>query len=161
MKLPEGWRRLKEEDLPELLTFCLENEAYFSYIRSTPQTETLRQQLTVLPTNTVPEQKFFIGLWEKNSLVAIADLIMDWPRAGVVYVGWFMVARALQSKGFGRHLEAQLSSWLKATGYHTLRLACVEDNLPGFAFWERCGFLPTGQRCNQDAYSVLLLEKEL
>ena len=161
MNLPEGWRRLTEEDLPVLLRFCMDNLDYFSYIKSTPQLESLQRELTVLPPNTTLEQKFFMGLWEANALVAIVDLVMDWPREKVVYVGWFMVSYKLQHQGLGSRIEKQLSNWLKANGFSGLRLACVEENLPGLCFWQKCGFQFTGQRVEQAQYSVLLMEKIL
>ena len=161
MELPADWYRLTEQDLPTLLAFCCENQAYFSYMQSTPELETLREQLTILPPNAHLEQKLFMGLWEEDTLVAIADLVKDWPKSGTVYIGWFMLANRLQHKGLGSRLERQIEGYLRAAGYHTMRLACVEENLPALSFWQRCGFHCTGQRVDQGKYVVLLMEKPI
>lgn len=155
------WRPLAEGDLSALLEFCLENQAYYSYIKCTPDRENLRRELTVLPPGAVPEQKQFLGRWENGRLTAILDVVRDWPRPGVAYVGWFMVARHLQRTGVGRSVVNRLCGDLKTNGYHTLRLACAEGNLPGLAFWQNCGFAPTGEQADLGEYTVILLEKQL
>ena len=155
------WRPLCEGDLPALLEFCLGNAAYYSFIRCTPDRENLREQLTILPPGAAPEQKRFLGRWEGDDLTAILDVILDWPRPGVAYVGWLMVAQPRQGCGIGWQTVELLAAQLKTKGYHTLRLGCVEDNLPGLAFWRRCGFTPTGERVDPGDYTVVLLEKQL
>ena len=149
--------RLGEHDLPALLAFCRENEGFYSYIRKTPDLASLRQALTVLPPNAVPEQKHFLGLWKTGELAAILDLIVDWPREGVAYIGWFMVAKARERAGLGRLLIGELCEQLKDSGYHTVRLGCVKDNLTGLGFWQACGFAPTGAAVD----NILLFERYL
>lgn len=155
------WRPLEEGDLPALLDFCRANEAYYSYMRRTPDTENLRRELTALPPGAVPEQKHFLGRWDGGDLTAVLDVIRDWPWSGVAYVGWLMVARHRQRTGLGRSTVARLCEDLKTNGYHTLRLACIEENLPGLAFWRGCGFAPTGEQADPGEYTVILLEKRL
>ena len=155
------WQRLTEADLPALLELCLGNAAYYSYIRCTPDRENLREQLTVLPPGAALEQKQFLGRWDGADLTAILDLILDWPRPGVAYIGWLMVARSRQGSGIGWQTVTQLAEQLKTKGYHTLRLGCVEDNLPGLTFWRACGFVATGERADEGEYTVVLLEKRL
>ena len=155
------WLPFTEAHLPALLEFCLDNEAYYTYIKCVPDTENLRQELRVLPPGAQPEQRYFAGRWEAGRLTAILDVVRDWPRPGVAYIGWFMVARRLQRAGLGRRTIERLCADLKAKGYHTLRLACAVDNLPGLAFWRSCGFSATGERADLGAYTVALLEKHL
>ena len=73
------WRTLREEDLPALLELCRGNDAYYSYIRCTPDRENLREQLTVLPPGAAPEQKQFLGRWEGDDLTAILDVTFPEP----------------------------------------------------------------------------------
>ena len=155
------WRPLTETDLPALLEFCRKNDAYYSYIKCTPDLASLREQLTVLPPGAALEQKQFFSRWEDGNLTAILDVVLDWPRPGVAYIGWLMVARSRQGGGIGRRIMKQLEEQLKMKGYQTMRLACVEDNLPGLAFWRGCGFAPTGERTDLGEYTVVLLEKQL
>lgn len=155
------WRRLTEADLPALLELCRGNDAYYSYIRCVPDWESLRGQLTVLPPGAAPEQKQFLGRWDGADLTAILDLILDWPRVGVAYIGWLMVAHPRQGSGIGWQTVTQLAEQLKTKGYHTLRLGCVEGNLPGLTFWRDCGFAATGEQADQGEYTVVLLEKRL
>lgn len=155
------WYPLTETHLPALLAFCQRNEEYYSYIKCTPDLESLQRQLTALPPNTTMEQKHFLGLWEAGRLIAILDLILDWPRKSVVYIGWFMVARELQGKGEGKRLIKEIADGLTERDYKSVRLGCVEDNLPGMKFWQACGFVPTGEAAEGRAYKVILLEKTL
>ena len=151
------WHPLTETDLPALLGFCQKNEEYYSYIKCTPELETLKRQLTVLPPETTPEQKRFVGLWKEGQLCAILDLILDWPEQGKAYIGWFMVAKPLQRAGLGRWLIREVCEQLRSNGYHTVRLGCVAVNLPGLSFWQACGFAPTGEVVDD----IRLMEREL
>ena len=160
-RMPGDWRPLTEGDLPELLEFCRANEEYYSYIKCTPDLESMRQQLVALPQETTMEQKYFMGLWEAGRLMAILDLILDWPQIGTAYIGWFMVARALQRNGVGKHLIEGITDGLTERDYKRVRIGCVKDNLPGMMFWQACGFAPTGGIADSGAYKVILLEKAL
>lgn len=151
------WRALKEQDLPALLAFCRANEEYYSYIEQKPEEESLREQLTILPPKAAAAQKHFVGLWENGQLAAILDLITHWPREGVAYIGWFMVAQELHRSGLGRRLMCEVCGRLKEHGFRTVRLGCVENNLPGLGFWQACGFAPTGEVVDH----IRLLEKQL
>ena len=151
------WRTLKEQDLPALLAFCRANEEYYSYMEQRAEEESLREQLTMLPPNAATVQKHFVGLWGNGQLAAILDLITHWPREGVAYIGWFMVAQELQRSGLGCRLMGEVCGRLKAHGFRTVRLGCVENNLPGLGFWQACDFAPTGEVVDH----IRLLEKQL
>ena len=71
------WLPFTEAHLPALLEFCLDNEAYYTYIKCVPDTENLRQELRVLPPGAQPEQRYFAGRWEAGRLTAILDV--TWP----------------------------------------------------------------------------------
>ena len=151
------WRTLKEQDLPALLAFCRANEEYYSYMEQRAEEESLREQLTMLPPKAAAVQKHFVGLWGNGQLAAILDLITHWPREGVAYIGWFMVAQELQRSGLGCRLMGEVCGRLKAHGFRTVRLGCVENNLPGLGFWQACDFAPTGEVVDH----IRLLEKQL
>ena len=51
----------------------------------------------------------------------------------------------MQGKGLGTHIFSALSQEAGAAGFQCIRLACLEENLPGLAFWAGMGFEEEGR----------------
>ena len=72
-------RRLTEDDLNEMYALCTGNPLYYEHFGSPLTLEGLRSDLTALPPGTAPEQKYFVGLRRSDKLIALLDLIHDYP----------------------------------------------------------------------------------
>ena len=84
-------RALTEADIPEMYALCAGNPLYYEHFGAPLTLESLRADLTVLPPDTAPEQKHFVGLWRADKLIALLDLICDYPAPGTAYIGWFIL----------------------------------------------------------------------
>lgn len=77
--------------------------------------------------------------------IGLVDMIEDYPSPGTVYIGLLAIDERLHGFGLGRSLwrvaERFACERLEAT---RLRLAVVESN-PVTGFWQKMGFLPTGE----------------
>ena len=79
-------RRLTEDDLNEMYALCAGNPLYYEHFGSPLTPEGLRSDLTALPPGTAPEQKYFVGLRRSDTLIALLDLIHDYPAPGTAYI---------------------------------------------------------------------------
>ena len=61
-----------------------------------PAVENLTEVITVLSPGKDLEDKYFVGFWEGGSLLAILDLILDYPEEKMAFIGWFMLEKARQ-----------------------------------------------------------------
>ena len=76
---------------------------------------------------------------------AVLDLVEGYPEEGTLYLGLLELASPLQGKGLGtQHLHAPFPKRPGAAGFQCIRLACLEENLPGLAFWAGMGFEEEG-----------------
>ena len=56
-----------------------------------PSLESLANDLVECPPGQELSDKYFLGFWDKERLVAILDLIDGYPTAEIAYIGLFMV----------------------------------------------------------------------
>lgn len=103
----------------------------------------------------------YVGCYDAESLVAVADLCLDYPQTKVVYVGFFMVNALYQRKNIGTFIIEEMCCRFKELGFETVRLAIDEGNPQSEAFWIKNGFFKTGERCPNDFSAYLPMERKL
>ena len=107
------------------------------------------------------KEKYYVGYFEQNHLVAVADLIVKYPNEQTAFVGFFMMAIEYQKKGIGSKLVKELEEFFRKNGYRYIRLGFVKGNPQSEAFWKKNGFIPTGIEAVQERYTVVVMQKEL
>ena len=115
-----------------------------------------------MPEGTDAGQKHFVGFYDaEDKLVAILDLITDYPEAGSAFIGWFMVSAELQGRGIGSQIFADIRAALAAQGFLKLQLAVIKENEPAIEFWEKQGFALTGEEEQKERYTVVKMARML
>ncbi|HFU3729705.1 TPA: GNAT family N-acetyltransferase [Streptococcus suis] len=137
-------RKLTEADLEQVLALYQTNPLYFEYFPPLPSLEGLANDLVDCPPGKSLSDKYFLGFWDKERLVAILDLIDGYPTAEVAYIGLFMVDAHFSGQGLGSKIVAELLPQL-ATRFKKVRLGYVESNPQSSHFWFKVGFCPTGE----------------
>lgn len=137
-------RKLTEADLEQVLALYQTNPLYFEHFPPLPSLESLADDLVECPPGKELSDKYFLGFWDKERLVAILDLIDGYPTAEIAYIGLFMVDANLSGQGLGSRIMAELLSRL-ATHFKKVRLGFVESNPQSSHFWAKLGFYPTGE----------------
>jgi GNAT superfamily N-acetyltransferase len=79
-----------------------------------------------------------------DSLAAMVQILKDAPERGTWWIGLFVVAPELRSRGFGSDLLRYLLAVAEEEGVTTVKLAVSSRNPRGLCFWEREGFVDTG-----------------
>ena len=154
-------RPLIEDDLEAMLALCLSNPLYYEHLKMQPTLENLREDLTALPPDKTMEDKYFVGFFSGERLVALLDLIDGYPQAGTAFIGWFMVDAAEQGKGSGSRIISDVVAYCRQAGFGKMRLGCVKINPQSKHFWQKMGFSATGEsKVREENVEVILMERE-
>lgn len=152
---------LSKKDVPKIYQLYQGNPLYFEHMKTQPTLENTEEDLILLPPGKQKQDKFFVGFWEKEKLIAVLDLIAAYPNAHTAFIGLFMVAQEEQGKQTGSKIICQLLKPLKQEGFSTARLAYVKTNPQSEHFWKKNGFVLTGEEKDQGDYTVALMERVL
>ena len=92
-------------------------------------------------------QKVDLGLWDGESLVAFADVIVGWPSASAAHIGLLMTDGVRQGEGLGRRLFDAVVDWVGGiSNVKVLRLLIVDANADvAEPFWVKLGCQSTGE----------------
>lgn len=154
-------RKLREDDIPEILALCQGNPMYYQYCPPAITEEGVRFEMTVLPPGKTSKEKFYIGFYEKNRLIAVMDLIDGYPRQETAYIGFFMMARGVSGQGIGTKIIGDACRYLKTAGYHNVQLGYVKGNPQSERFWLKNQFVKTGIETALDRYVAVRMERRL
>ena len=154
-------RPLTASDADAILTLCAENEQFYRYHPPLATKESVLEDLSALPPGKSAADKHYLGFFDGEGLVAVLDLIERYPQEDGAYIGFFMTRKAVQGRGVGSALIGELLNELREEGFRRVRLAVDRGNPQSKAFWEKNGFVLTGEEMPHDASAYLLMEREL
>ena len=153
-------KRITEESCLEVLHLCEGNPIYYQYCPPKPTKESICEDLKKLPPKKSLEDKYFIGFYDQDQLVAVMDLILSYPNTETIFIGFFMVEKSFQKKGIGSLIITEVLNSLKKE-YTYVRLGYVMGNKQSEHFWLKNRFHPTGVVVQEKDYSIVVLEKRL
>ena len=85
-------RRLCPEDVKNIYALCKANKTYYKYFKTAPTHENIMEDLSRTPPGKTADDKYFLGFFQKDqTLIAILDLIFDYPKPQIAYIGLFML----------------------------------------------------------------------
>lgn len=84
--------------------------------------ESIAGDLKALPPGKTSEDKYYIGFYDNNVLIAVMDLIKSFPDDETVLIGLFMMNKSVQRRGIGSRIINDLSEYLAETGVKYIRL---------------------------------------
>lgn len=154
-------RRLTEADIPAVLALQSANPQFYRYHPPLPSEASIREDLSALPPEKTAADKYYAGFFSGEQLIAVLDLILGYPDAQTAFLGFFMTAAAVQKKGVGSAIVANIHACCKRLGFTRLRLAIDEGNPQSEAFWTKNGFRKTGERRISSAHTYLPMELPL
>lgn len=154
-------KRISQEDINTLLGFCKGNPLYYQHMKMQPTIENLTESMSEVPSGKTLDDKYFVGFWENDKLIAILDLIAGFPNEETAFIGWFMMNKACQGKGLGSEIIRVIMRELKKIGFQKARLGYIKGNLEAQNFWTKNGFMPTGSESEAENYIVVGMEREL
>lgn len=102
--------------------------------------ESIIEDMKALPPGKTYEDKYYIGFFEGDVLVAMMDLILGYPSDEIAFIGLFMTNVQHQNKGVGSQVIREVCDELKQLGYQKVRLGVDKGNPQSHAFWKKNGF---------------------
>ena len=101
--------------------------------------------MTALPPVKDCEYKFYIGFFQVDCLIALMDLIADYPEAGTAFIGLFMTDTRCQNRGIGSQIIGECISAFQEMGFQKISIGVDKGNPQSNAFWKKNGFVVTGE----------------
>ena len=121
-------RRMTDADADGLFAFCKEHTAFYHYCNAEPSKERILEDLRIAPPGIGPEDKYYVGFFQDDTLVAVLDLIDGYPEPQIAFIGFFMMNRAFQGRGLGSALIGELAAALRDRGKTAIRLGIDKGN---------------------------------
>ena len=152
---------LKESNIQEIYDLLTNNTTFFKHYPCPCNHQTILNDLSKLPPHTTMNDKYYVGYYKDNKLIAILDLITNYPNNTYCFIGLFMIDLKLQGKGIGTNIINDLSTYLKQVGYSYIKLAIATTNTQANAFWKSLNFIPTGIELKDEYATIAIADKAL
>ncbi len=139
-------RYLKEEDIKEIYILASANPTYYQYRPPEPSYQSIRNDMRLTPTSKTLADKYYLGFYDNDKLMAILDLIDNYPVNNCAFIGFFMLDKAYQHQGIASFIVKELTTYLASCAYDKIKLAWVKDNKEAGNFWQKNGFQLINER---------------
>ena len=153
-------RLIRDEDADDILAFCRQNTLFYQYCGKQPSREMILQDLHITPPGTDASSKYYVGFYDRTTLMAVLDLIDGYPDSASAYIGFFMMNRSLQGRHIGSGIIEEVCDYLRETGIASVRLGIDKENPQSTHFWKRNGF-QTVKEVERDGWTAVVAEKTL
>jgi GNAT superfamily N-acetyltransferase len=130
-----------------------------------PQPTQGRDDLLDMPEGKEAADKLFVGAFSPaGELIAVLDLVRDYPAERQWYIGLLMIDPEQRGRGLGGRIYGAVEAWIRTQRGERVGLCVQEQNPAAFRFWSRLGFREverTRLRLGALESTVAILRKEL
>ncbi len=154
-------RELTGEDTAAILSLCSGNRLFYRYCPPFVSEQSIREAMQALPPHKTPADKYYLGYFDGEKLIAVMDFIMAYPDEETAFIGFFMTDVSVQNAGTGSGIIDELCAYLPSLGLTGLRLGWVRGNPQSEHFWHKNGFTETGVTYDTDGYTVIVAQRKL
>ncbi len=153
-------RALTDSDVDDILDLCQHNTLFYEYTEARPTREEILNDMRITPPGIGMSDKYFIGFFEGQELVAVMDLIDGYPKQENAYIGFFMMNQEYQGKTIGSAIIGETADYLREIGKTAIRLAIDKGNPQSAHFWKKNGFSVISE-ADVNGWPKLIAEKLL
>ena len=86
-------RLLQEADMDDILRLSESNPMFYEYCPPFVTRESILNDMKALPQGKTDAEKYYIGFFEGQKLIAIMDMVFAFPDDETVYIGLFDLAK--------------------------------------------------------------------
>lgn len=147
-------RNLDKDDVEQIYELSCGNDIFYQYHPPFVTKESILEDMEALPPEKKYDDKFYAGFFENESLVAIMDLILDYPEKEIAFIGLFMTNKQYQHKGVSSKIISETVVYLKSLGYKKIRLGVDKGNPQSYSFWAKNHF----KVISENTYILMELE---
>ncbi len=133
-------RKLNQTDVENIYILSCENHIFYQYHPPFVTAESILNDMAALPPGKTSEDKYYIGFFDNNTLVAIMDLIVGYPIERGAFIGFFMIDVKYQNKGVGSDIISEISAYLRILNFESIRLGVDKGNPQSYVFWRKNNF---------------------
>ena len=133
-------RRLDINDVDAVYDMSCKNKIFYKYHPPFVTKQSIVEDMEALPQNKSYDDKYYIGFFEDNTLVANMDLILGYPTEEIAFIGLLMTNVLYQNKGVGSQIVRDVCTYLKLLGYKKVRIGVDKENPQSNSFWHKNGF---------------------
>jgi ribosomal protein S18 acetylase RimI-like enzyme len=138
-------KKLARSDESAITTFCQQCGAFFSLVAGEARAaDTALQLLEARPRSVDVTRKHVIGFERGGALIAIVDLLEDYPDEANWYVGLLLLSPDERGRGLGTAIWTAIETWIRGEGGSHARLIVQEQNPDAARFWRTVGFTTNG-----------------
>ena len=154
-------RNLLPVDAEKIYEVLKENTIFYKYHPPMVTVESILEDMEALPPNKGYDVKHYVGFFCDDVLVAVMDLIENYPNQGTALLGFFAMNPNLQGQGIGTVIISECIAYLAQLGFHKVRLGIDKGNPQSKAFWLKNAFTFTGEAYESDSSTILVMERNL
>lgn len=154
-------RVLTKYDVDDVYALCKKNTFYYKHCPPLVTIDSIYHDMKALPPNKTLADKYYVGFYKDNTLIAVMDFINAYPFMDYAFIGFFMMNVDHQNKGIGSSIIDYLCKYLCEVGFKGIRLGWVESNQKAENFWQKNGFVRTGVTSKLDAYTIVIADRIL
>lgn len=152
-------RRLTTADIDKIYAVAVENPMFYQYCPPNVTRESILDDMKALPPGMTCDDKYYVGYFDGEKLVAVMDLILGYPNEETAFIGLFMMDKGSQGQGIGSAIVEECFTFLGSRGYRFIRLGFAKGNPQSEAFWRKNGFARTGVETDNGNYIVVVMER--
>ena len=152
---------LSDKDVAAVYNLCSKNTLYYDYCPPFVTPESIEADMAAIPPGKTANDKFYLGYYDNDNLIAVMDLILGYPDEETAYIGFFMTDVYMQGRGVGSSIISDLSQYICGQGYSDIQLCWVKDNPQAEHFWLKNGFIVTGKLYDMDDYTVVEAQRSI
>ena len=145
-------RMLTADDIDEIYKLCCKNPLFYEYHPPFVTYDSILEDMSALPPNKTMDDKYYIGFFSDEGLVAIMDLIIGYPKDDIVLIGFFMTDKTIQEKsveGRRKYMSCKapcILAWGKEPKLNALKKQAYDCIISA-------GFETISVGCDNDIYS--------
>lgn len=152
---------MSESDVESIYELCRKNVLFYQYCPPFVTEESILYDMNALPPKKEMQDKYYIGYYDGDRLIALMDLIMGFPDETTAFIGFFMTDVDIQNRGIGSKIIEDLCEHLIQIGISKVRIGRAKGNSQAEHFWHKNKFVETGVSYDTDRYTVVVAQREL
>lgn len=82
-------RRLTENDKMDIFELCRKNTLYYEHRPPFVSLQSIAKDMYALPPDITDDDKYYVGYYDEEKLIAVMDLIMGYPDQLTAFIGFY------------------------------------------------------------------------
>jgi len=155
--------RTSDEDVNLLQGLCEQCNDFFQICNGkNASKDEGKEYLDFLPPNKGFNDKFEIGIFDSNRLVAFVAIVRNFNQNGKYALGILLLLPEYRGKGLGKEIVRNVENWVLSENGREIRVVVQGQNTKALKFWKKNGFEVYDEREAKDViggFEYLLIKR--